>query len=208
MLSRAAPRTTWLVALAALCLISLETGLRVGSASPDTRYTLPRFSLGYFWDTPLGWTSVIDGVPVNRDAVQFSSLAGFFNGLNVPVPPQDNVYVRFAGYALVGCVGAVDWHVCQLRAGQCVVLARRGAGDVRAGGAPHGLTTGRRAGGRAGQHRARFRLAGRSTAAVRGLVRAVRPGAAAVRPGATVRARHAASNSRARRPRRGYQPAV
>jgi hypothetical protein len=102
MLSRAAPRTTWLVALAALCLIGLETGLRVGSASPDTRYTLPQFSLGYFWDTPLGWTSVIDGMPVNRDAVQFSSLAGFFHGLAVPVPPQDNVYVRFAGYALVG----------------------------------------------------------------------------------------------------------
>jgi len=53
-------------------IISLETGLRLGANSPDTRYTLPRYSLGYFWDTPLGWTGVIDGVPVNRDSVQFA----------------------------------------------------------------------------------------------------------------------------------------
>ncbi len=102
MLSRAAPRTAWWVALAALLLIVLETGLRLGTNSPDARFTLPRYSLGYFWDTPLGWTGVIDGVPVNKDAVQFHSLAGFLHGLAVPVPPQDNVYVRFAGYSLLG----------------------------------------------------------------------------------------------------------
>src|SRR5436305_8916590 len=102
MLSRAAPRTTWLVALAALLLVSLETALRLGAASPDTKYTLPQYSLGYFWNTPLGWTGVVDGVPVNRDAVEFSSLAGFFHSLPVPVPPDDNVYVRFSGYALFG----------------------------------------------------------------------------------------------------------
>ncbi|MDQ3811769.1 MAG: hypothetical protein M3336_15920, partial [Chloroflexota bacterium] len=92
------------LALALLLIISVETGLRLGAASPDTRFTLPRFSLGYFWDTPLGWTGVIDGVAVNRDALQFSSLAGFFHGQVVPVPPEDNVYVRFAAYALVGSV--------------------------------------------------------------------------------------------------------
>jgi hypothetical protein len=90
------------VALAALLAILFATGLRLGANSPDTRYTLPPYSLGYFWDSPLGWTGVIDGIPVNKDAVQFYSLAGFLHGLDVPVPPQDNVYVRFAGYALLG----------------------------------------------------------------------------------------------------------
>src|SRR6187455_1028215 len=103
MLSRAAPRARWLLPLALLLLISLETALRLGASSPDTRYTLPAYSLGYFWDTPIGWTGVVDGSPVNRDAVQFSSLAGFLRGeQQVLVPPEDNVYVRFAGYALVG----------------------------------------------------------------------------------------------------------
>src|SRR5262249_45066291 len=93
----------WLVAALALLLCSVATGLRLGSASPDTRYTLPQFSLGYFWDTPLGWTGLVDGVEVNKDSVQFASLAGFFRDEPaVPVPPQDNVYVRFAGYALLG----------------------------------------------------------------------------------------------------------
>src|SRR5207245_8092335 len=93
----------WVVALMALVMCSLETGLRLGLDSPDTRFTLPRFSLGYFWDTPLGWTSVLDTVPVNKDSVQFASLAGFFRDEPaVPVPPEDNVYVRFAGYSLVG----------------------------------------------------------------------------------------------------------
>src|SRR5438874_2859174 len=93
----------WLVALLALVVCSLETGLRLGASSPDTRFTLPEFSLGYFWDTPLGWTGVVDGVQVNKDSVQFASLAAFFRDEPaVPVPPQDNVYVRFAGYALVG----------------------------------------------------------------------------------------------------------
>src|SRR3954451_3889549 len=102
MLSRAAPRATWWVALGALLVILLETGPRLGANSPDTRFTLPQYSLGNFWDTPLGWTGVIDGISVNKDAVQFYSLAGFLHGLPVPVPPEDNVYVRFAGYALVG----------------------------------------------------------------------------------------------------------
>src|SRR5438477_9235224 len=93
----------WLVALMALVVCSLETGLRLGASSPDTRFALPPFSLGYFWDTPLGWTGVVDGVQVNKDSVQFASLAAFFRDEPaVPVPPQDNVYVRFAGYALVG----------------------------------------------------------------------------------------------------------
>ncbi|HLZ27042.1 MAG TPA: hypothetical protein VKV73_06955 [Chloroflexota bacterium] len=97
----------WLVGLMALVLCGLETGLRLGAASPDTRYTLPQFSLGYFWDTPLGWTGVVDGVPVNKDSVQFSSLAGFFRDEPaVQVPVEDNVYVRFAGYSLLGSVMA------------------------------------------------------------------------------------------------------
>src|SRR6202022_3196223 len=97
----------WFVGLMALVLCSLETGLRLGAASPDTRYTLPPFSLGYFWDTPLGWTGVMDGVPVNKDSVQFSSLAGFFRDEGaVQVPLEDNVYTRFAGYALLGSIAA------------------------------------------------------------------------------------------------------
>jgi len=100
-----ATRSVWLVAAVALVVVSLETGLRLGANSPDTRFTLPRYSLGYFWDTPLGWTSVLGGVPQNKDSLQFASLAGFFRDEPaVAVPPEDNVYVRFAGYALVGSV--------------------------------------------------------------------------------------------------------
>jgi hypothetical protein len=89
----------------ALVICSLETGLRLGAASPDTRYTLPEFSLGYFWDTPLGWTGVVGGVEVNKDSVQFASLAGFFRDEPaVQVPLEDNVYTRFAGYSLLGSV--------------------------------------------------------------------------------------------------------
>src|SRR5437868_2533316 len=95
----------WLVALFALVICGVETGLRLGISSPDTRYALPQYSLGYFWDTPLGWTGMVGGVPVNRDSVEFASLAGFFRGEPaVPVPLEDNVYTRFAGYALVGSV--------------------------------------------------------------------------------------------------------
>jgi len=99
-----ARREAWLVVAAlALLVCSLETGLRLGANSPDARFTLPQYSLGYFWDTPLGWTGVIDGTPVNKDSVQFASLAGFFRDESaVPVPPEDNVYVRFGGYALTG----------------------------------------------------------------------------------------------------------
>jgi hypothetical protein len=98
------PRT-WLLVGLVVVLCALETGLRLGANSPDTRFTLPQFSLGYFWDTPLGWTGVVDGVPVNKDSVQFASLAGFFRDEPaVPVPPEDNVYVRFAGYSLLGSV--------------------------------------------------------------------------------------------------------
>jgi hypothetical protein len=103
--AKATRRSTvfWLVAALALVVCSLETGLRLGASSPDTRFTLPQFSLGYFWDTPLGWTGVVDGVTVNKDSVQFASLAGFFRDEPaVPVPPEDNVYVRFAGYSLIG----------------------------------------------------------------------------------------------------------
>src|SRR5207248_5494795 len=79
----------WLAALLALVVCSLESGLRLGASSPDTRFTLPQFSLGYFWDTPLGWTGVVDGVPVNKDSVQFASLAGFFRAEPaVAVPPK------------------------------------------------------------------------------------------------------------------------
>ena len=96
---------TWVIALMALVMCTLETGLRLGLDSPDTRFTLPRFSLGYFWDTPLGWTGVINGVPVNRDSIQFASLASFFRDEpSVPVPLEDNVYTRFGGYALLGSV--------------------------------------------------------------------------------------------------------
>src|SRR5215831_12077806 len=98
-------RGIWLVLAIALVVCSFETGLRLGVSSPDTRFTLPQFSLGYFWDTPLGWTGVLDGVPVNKDSVQFASLAGFFRDEPaVAVPPDDNVYVRFAGYSLVGSI--------------------------------------------------------------------------------------------------------
>src|ERR1700694_5203377 len=97
----------WVIALMALAICSLETGLRLGLDSPDTRFTLPQFGLGYFWDTPLGWTGLVDGVPVNRDSIQFASLAGFFRDEPaVTVPLEDNVYTRFAGYALVGSVFA------------------------------------------------------------------------------------------------------
>src|ERR1700738_266910 len=97
----------WVVGLMALVICSLETGLRVGAASPDTRFTLPQYGLGYFWDTPLGWTGVVSGVPVNKDSVQFASLAGFFRDEpTAPVPLEDNVYTRFAGYALLGSVVA------------------------------------------------------------------------------------------------------
>src|ERR1700716_2485267 len=97
----------WVIAVMALAICSLETGLRLGADSPDTRFTLPRFSLGYFWDTPLGWTGVVGGVPVNKDSVQFASLAGFFRDEPaLPVPLEDNVYTRFAGYALLGSVAA------------------------------------------------------------------------------------------------------
>src|SRR3984893_2886433 len=89
----------------ALVICSLETGLRLGAASPDTRYTLPPFGLGYFWDTPLGWTGLVGGVPVNKDSVPFSSLAGFSrDDPAVQVPLTDNVYTRFAGYPLLGSV--------------------------------------------------------------------------------------------------------
>src|SRR6266852_3113405 len=96
---------TWVIALMALAICGLEAGLRLGANSPDTRFTLPQFSLGYFWDTPLGWTGVVSGVPVNKDSVQFASLASFFRDEpTAPVPLEDNVYTRFAGYALLGSV--------------------------------------------------------------------------------------------------------
>jgi hypothetical protein len=102
-----ARREVWAILALALVVCSLETGLRLGANSPDTRFTLPQYSLGYLWDTPLGWTGVIDGTPVNKDSVQFASLAAFFRDAPaVPVPPEDNVYVRFAGYALVGSLMA------------------------------------------------------------------------------------------------------
>jgi hypothetical protein len=100
--ARATPRV-WLLALLALAICSMETALRLGSDSPDTRYTLPRYSLGYFWDTPLGWTGLVSGVPVNKDSVQFASLAAFFHDEPaLTVPLEDNVYVRFSAYPLVG----------------------------------------------------------------------------------------------------------
>jgi hypothetical protein len=100
-----AQQRTWLIAAMVLAIVSIETALRLGANSPDTRFTLPQYGLGYFWDTPLGWTGVIDGVAVNKDSVQFASLAATFRDEPaVPVAPQDNVYVRFAGYALVGSV--------------------------------------------------------------------------------------------------------
>jgi hypothetical protein len=96
-------RRVWLVALAALVICALETSVRLGASSPDTRYTLPQYSLGYFWDTPLGWTGLVSGVLVNKDSVQFASLAGFFRDEPaVPVPLEDNVYTRFGGYPLIG----------------------------------------------------------------------------------------------------------
>src|SRR4030081_839263 len=99
--------TLWVIGLMALAICSLEAGLRLGANSPDPRFALPQFSLGYFWDTPLGWTGVVSGVPVNKDSVQFASLAGFFRDEpTVPVPLEDNVYTRFAGYPLIASVAA------------------------------------------------------------------------------------------------------
>src|SRR6266571_9105616 len=97
----------WVIGLVALAICSFEAGLRLGANSPDTRFTLPQYSLGYFWDTPLGWTGVVSGVPVNKDSVQFASLASFFRDEPfAPVPLEDNVYTRFAGYALIGSFAA------------------------------------------------------------------------------------------------------
>src|ERR1700736_959934 len=99
------PQRMWVIALMALAICCLETAPRLGPDSPDTRFTLPQFSLGYFWDTPLGWTGLVSGVPVNKDSVQFASLASFFRDEpTTPVPLEDNVYTRFAGYALIGSV--------------------------------------------------------------------------------------------------------
>src|SRR3979411_811177 len=95
----------WVIGLMALAICSLEAGLRLGTNSRVWQYTLPQYSLGYFWDTPLGWTGVVSGVPVNKDSVQFASLASFFRDEpSTPVPLEENVYTRFAGYALVGSV--------------------------------------------------------------------------------------------------------
>src|ERR1700681_379608 len=98
-------RRIWVIGVMGLAICSLESGLRLGADSPDTRFTLPQFGLGYYWDTPLGWTGLVGGVPVNRDSVEFASLAGFFrDDAAVTVPLEDNAYTRFAGYALVGSV--------------------------------------------------------------------------------------------------------
>jgi hypothetical protein len=104
MMRRVATQHVLWVGVLALLLCAFETSLRLGASSPDTRFTLPRYSLGYFWDTPLGWTGLVDGTTVNKDSVQFFSLSQFFHEQAVPVPPEDNVYIRFAGYALVGSV--------------------------------------------------------------------------------------------------------
>src|SRR5258708_8239025 len=91
-------RQLWVIALMALAICSLEAGLRLGASSPDTRFTLPQYSLGYFWDTPLGWTGLVSGVPVNMDSVQFASLASFFRDEpTAPVPLADNLSPRFPG---------------------------------------------------------------------------------------------------------------
>lgn len=93
----------WVLALAALALCALEAAPRLGPSSPDTRYTLPAYSLGYFWETPIGWTGLVGGVEVNRDSVQFASLASFLRDEPAQVVPlADNVYTRFSGYALLG----------------------------------------------------------------------------------------------------------
>jgi hypothetical protein len=94
---------TWIVALGLLLVCILETIPRLGERSPDTRFTLPRYSLGYFWDSPLGWSGVLDGALVNRDSSQFDSLAGWLRGDPNPlIPLNANVYTRFAGYAALG----------------------------------------------------------------------------------------------------------
>lgn len=93
----------WAVVLALLAVCTLETLARLGPNSPDTRYTLPAYSLGFFWDTPIGWTGLVGGVEVNRDSVQFASLASFLRNERAQVVPlADNVYTRFSGYALAG----------------------------------------------------------------------------------------------------------
>lgn len=90
-----------LVALAALVL--LETGLRLGERSPFYRFNLPQFGVGYFWETPLGYTGYVDGQPVNQDSLAFDSLAGFLRGdPSLPVALDSNVYTRLAGYSLLG----------------------------------------------------------------------------------------------------------
>lgn len=102
-LARDAVPRWWVVGLAALILCTLETAPRLGASSPDTRYTLPAYSLGYFWETPIGWTGLVGGVEVNRDSVQFASLASFLRSEPAQVVPLgDNVYTRFSGYALLG----------------------------------------------------------------------------------------------------------
>src|SRR5437870_4399560 len=92
-----------LIAVLALALFSLETGLRPGLDSPDTPFSPPPFSLRYFLDTPPGWTGPGSCVAGHRRSGQFASLASFFRDEpSAPVPLEDNVYTRFGGYALVG----------------------------------------------------------------------------------------------------------
>ncbi|MBV9357867.1 MAG: hypothetical protein JO023_20340 [Chloroflexi bacterium] len=94
---------TWLVLLGLALVCLAETLPRLSERSPDTRYTLPQYSLGYFWDSPLGWSGLLDGALVNRDSSQFDSLAGWLRGDPNPlIPLNANVYTRFAGYAALG----------------------------------------------------------------------------------------------------------
>src|SRR4029453_8775494 len=80
-----------LLALLALAC-AIETIPRLGANSPFHRFVLPASGLEYFWETPLGWTGLVDGTPVNRDSVQFEALASFLrDSPRAVVPLEDNV---------------------------------------------------------------------------------------------------------------------
>ena len=94
-----------LVLVAVLCCV--ESATRLGENAPFYRYTLPRYGLGYFWGTPLGWGGFTDGVAVNRDSLAFDALASFLRGETaLAVPLDGNTYTRLTGYSLLGTLPA------------------------------------------------------------------------------------------------------
>ncbi|GEM_PF-6161914 len=94
----------WKAALGASVVWILLSGLQLGSHSAFTYGMLPQHHpKGAYWGTAEGYTATVDGVLVNRESLQMSSLAEWFRtgSRNLPVPLGDLIYVRFAGYSLL-----------------------------------------------------------------------------------------------------------